>query len=242
MKIQLISFSGDMNPNYQMALVIDIINKSKADLILFPGHALRNSDDRNYVESCLSNEKVMALVEMKNDGIMNTPNELFLYREGEFEDMYTSQVFATADHVNGNTTLMNKLFDELPRRQFTCCKKRITVLQCGESAIVSGKGEGEFRFKDNPDLNKRFHKLMDETDIFLNPIHTIQGHQNFISRRRSVLSSGGRYYLSAACTENWEQSLKLKSIQYICHNGEELNIKPEIHEEDGYVSRTFEIK
>lgn len=241
MKIQLISFSGEMNPNYQMALVIDIINKSKADLILFPGHTLRDGEDRYYVEDSITNKKVTAIVEIKNDGIMNTPNELFICRKGIFEDMYTSQVFDTADKVNGNAVLMGKLFDELPRRQFTCCKKRITVLQCGESAIVSGKGEGEFRFKDNPILNKRFQELMDQTDIFLNPIHIIQGRQNHMSKRRSILSGGGRYYLSTACTENWKQSLDLKSLQYVYHNGKELTIEPEIHEDEGYMSRIIEI-
>lgn len=242
MKIQLISFSGELNPNYQNALIVDIINNSKADLILFPGHALRDADDRYYVGDCLTNEKVTAIIEIQKDGIMKSPNELFIYREGEFEDMYTSQVFSTADHVNGNAVLMNKLLDEMPRRQFKCCGKRFAVLLCGESAIVSGKGEGEFRFKENPAMNKRFEKLMNETDVFLNPIHSIQGHQNQISKRRSVLSSNGRYYLSAACTENREQSLDLKSLQYICHDGKELTLKPEIYEDEGYVSRTLEIK
>lgn len=241
MKIQLVSLYGDMNPNYQIATVIDIINNSTANLILFPGHILRDVNDRIYVQESLTNDKVIAVIEMREDGIMGTPNELFIYREGEFEDMYTSQVFTTADQVNGNAILMEKLLDELPRRQFTCCKKRFTVLQCGESAIVSGKGEGEFRFKDNPILNDRFKKIMDETDVFLNPIHTPQGRQNQIVKRRRVLSSGGRYYLSAACTKEWGQNLGLKSIQYICHDGKELNINPDIHEEEGYVSRIIEI-
>ncbi|NLZ18948.1 MAG: hypothetical protein GXY24_01585 [Bacteroidales bacterium] len=241
MKIQLISFSGDMNPNYQIASVIDIINNSEADLILFPGHTLRDENDRRYVEDSLTNKKVTAIIEMEEDGVMCSPNELFIYRKGKFEDMYTSQVFSKAEEVNGKTVLMEKLLDELPRRQFTCCEKRFTVLQCGESAIVSDKGGGEFQFKDNPGLNERFEKLMEETDVFLNPIHTIQGHQNHISRRRSVLSSGGRYYLSASCTKKWEQELTLKSLQYICHDGSELTIKPEVHKDERYVSRTIEI-
>ena len=86
MKIQLISFSGEMNPNYQVARVIDIINSSKADLILFPGHALRDRADREFVADALTNEKVTAIIEIARDGIMNnTPNSLFIYRDGEFE-------------------------------------------------------------------------------------------------------------------------------------------------------------
>ena len=91
-------------------------------------------------------------------------------------------------------------------------------------------------------MNRRFEKLMNETDIFLNPIHSFQGRQNHMAKRRRVLSSGDRYYLSTACTENDEQSLDLKSLQYICHNGDELAIEPEIHEEEGYVSRTLVIQ
>ena len=242
MKIQLISFSGELNPNYQMALVIDIINNSKADLILFPGNALRDVDDRCYVEDHLTNENVTAIIEIRKDGIMGSPNELFICRERKLYDMYTCQVFSQAEHVNGNAVLMEKLLDEMPRRQFECCGKKFTVLQCGESAIVSGKGDGEFRFKENQTMNQRFEKLMKDTDVFLNPIHTFQGRQNQISKRRSVLSSNKRYYLSAACTESWEQSLDLKSLQYICYNGEEIVIEPDIHEEERYVSRTVEIK
>ena len=242
MKIQLISFSGEMNPNYQVARVIEIINSSKADLILFPGHALRDGSDRKFVADALTNEKVTAIIEIARDGIMNnTPNSLFIYRDGEIEDMYSSQVFTRAEQVNGNTVLMEKLLDEIPRRQFKCDEKRVTVLQCGESAIISGKGDGEFRFKDNAKLNKRFEKMMDETEIFLNPIHTFQGHQNQISKRRAALSSGGRYYLSTASTNKPDQSLRLKSLQYICHDGKELFIKPDIHNEEGYVSRIIEI-
>ena len=241
MKIQLISFSGELNPNYQIKAVIDIINQSDADLILFPGHALRDEDDRKFVEGFLTNKKVTAIVEMEEDGVMGSPNELFIYRKGKFEDMFTSQIFAKAEEVNNNEVLVQKLFDELPRRQFTCKGKRFTVLQCGESAIVSGKGDGEFQCKENLELNDRFDRLLKETDVFLNPIHTIQGRQNHISKRRNVLSSEGRYYFSTACPKKFEQALTLKSLQYICHNGKELTIKPEIHEEEYYVSRTIEI-
>jgi len=124
MKIQLISFSGEMNPNYQMELVIRIINESNADLILFPGHALRDCDDRRYVEEHLTNKKVIAIVEIANDGIMKTPNELFIYRDGEFEDMYTSHVLATAEAILDARTMypnssLAALYDRLNSAKLT---------------------------------------------------------------------------------------------------------------------------
>ena len=81
----------------------------------------------------------------------------------------------------GFDILMEKLLDEIPRRQFECCGKRFTVLLCGETALLaSTKAEGykaSFRFKSNQKLNKRYEQLLASTDVFLNPIHDLQGEQ-----------------------------------------------------------------
>lgn len=249
MKIQLIGFDNELNPNYKLNLVSEIINSSDADLILFPGHTLRDEDDMVYVEGEITNDKPIVVVEMIDScptSCLHLHNALYLIRDGLFEDMYTSQIFANHEDINKNHILMAKLMDEIPRRQIECCGKRITILQCGETALLaSAKAEGykaSFRFKDNPELNKRYEAMLASTDIFLNPIHTPQGEQGVMAQRRATLSADKRYYLST-CSLSYELSgkLKSKSLQYVWHNGEELTIKPDIHEDDGYVSRIVDI-
>lgn len=249
MKIQLIGFDAILNPINKVEIFKEVVNNSDADLILFPGHTLRDDDDIDYLWPEIENEKSTVVFEVRDSlptGCLHLHNALFLWRDYGFEDMYTSQIFATADEIKGQEVLMARLFDELPRRQFECCGKRITVLHCGETALLaSAKSEGykaTFRFKDNPDLNKRYDAMLASTDIFLNPIHTIQGEQGVMAQRRATLSAHGRYYFSTcALPTEMNRKLKSKSLQYAWHNGQELTIKPDIHEDDGYVSRIIEI-
>ena len=250
MKIQLIGFDYGLNPNYKLDLVKETVNSSDADLILFPGHTLRDYDDLVYLEGNISNDKSTVVVEMIDSfptTCLHLHNALFLIREGLFEDMYTSQIFATAKDINRNHVLMSKLLDEIPRRQFECCGKHITVLHCGETALLaSDKAEGykaSFRFKDESELNERYEKMLASTDIFLNPIHDLQGEQGVMAQRRATLSSGGRYYFSTCeLNEGMWGKLSSKRIQYAWYDGQELTIKPDIHEDDCYVSRVIEIK
>lgn len=249
MKTQLIGFDFGLNPNYKLELFKEIVNGSDADLILFPGHTLRDFDDLYYLESDLTNIKstvVLELIHHQATSCLYLHNALFLLREGAIVDLCTSQVFAKADEIKGDEVLMAKLLDEIPRRQFECGGKRITVLQCGETALLSSsKAEGYkagFRYKDNAKLNERYEEMLASTDIFLNPIHTPQGEQGIMAQRRATLSTDGRYYLSTcSLSEDMPGKLKSKSLQYVWYNGQELLIKPEIHKDEGYVSRMVEI-
>ena len=250
MTIQLIGFDFGLNPNCKLDIFRTAVNDSDADLILFPGHTLRDTNDLLYLGPDITNEKSLVVLELEDSyptSCLHLHNSLYLYRDGEFESLYTSQIFATADDVKGKATLIAKLLDEMPRRQFQCCGKRITILQCGETALLaSSKAENykaSFRFKDNPELNRRYEELIASTDIFLNPIHDLQGEQGVMVQRRATLSASGRYYLST-CALNEEMSGKYNSkrIQYIVHDGEEMTLTPDIHEEDGYVSRVIEIE
>ena len=250
MRIQLIGFDYNLNPNHKLDLVKEIINGSDADLILFPGHTLRNYDDLDYLEDEITNTKSTAVLEIEDTcptSCLHLHNALFLIKEGESEEMFTSQIFATAEDINGFDILMEKLLDEIPRRQFECCGKRFTVLLCGETALLaSAKAEGykaSFRFKSSDKLNKRYEQLLASTDVFLNPIHDLQGEQGVMAQRRATFSADGRYYMSTcALNEDMLGKFTSKRIQYICHDGKELTVKPDIHDGEGYVSRIIEIQ
>lgn len=249
MKIQLIGFDFGLKLNQKRKLFIEIVNGSDADLILFPGHTLRDLADLYNMEPDLTNEKSVVVLELEDHYptcCLHLHNALVLVREGLAEDLYTSQIFTSAEEINREDVLMAKLLDEMPRRQFECCGKRITVLLCGETALLEST-EAEnyratFRFKDNAELNRRYEEMLASTDIFLNPIHTPQGRQWVMAQRRATLSADGRYYfLTGSLPQKSAGKLKSKSLQYIWHDGKELTIKPVIYEKGMYVSRIIEI-
>lgn len=251
MKIQLIGFNYNLRMNKRLKIFVDIINKSNADLILFPGHTLRNEDDIDRVCKDITNTRPSVVFELKDadpTGFMHTNNELYLYKDGVFYDTYSNQHFATAQQIKNNEMLMGKLFDELPRRTLTISGKRITILQCGETSLLECKrdndNQAEFRFADNELLNARYNEMLNSTDIFLNPIHLAQGGRQWLyNPKRITLSSNNRYYLSTSSLDKKAQGkLESKRIQYVYHNGEQVLVEPEISSDKSYVSRIIYIE
>ena len=248
MTIQLVGFDA-LKSSQKYNLFKKIVNESSADLILFPGNTFRDEADIMY--EGIDNKHSVIIIELGSaspTSCMGTTNELYIFRNGRPIDMFSCQIFATADDINrGGKNLMNKLFDELEsRRRITCCGKSIVILQCGETALLAcPKATGykaEFRFKDAPEMNKRYEKLLSTTDIFLNPIHTVQGEQGIMKQRRIALSANGRYYLStAALSDEMEGKLNSKRLQYIYYNSRELTVDSHCDQNKGYVSRTIEI-
>lgn len=250
MKIQLIGFDHGINSNQKRRIFEKVVNESYADLVLFPGHTLRNENDIDYLCSTIENHTTTVIFELKEadpTSCMHTNNELYIYQNGIFKDMYSSQIYATGDDIDKNENLMEKLFDEIPRRSFVCCSKRITILQCGETAMLESLKKdhykSQFRFRDNSLLNKRFEHMLKSTDIFLNPIHTIQGEQGIMMQRRIALSNDNRYYAStSSLDETMGGKFNCKRLQYVFYNGVELNIEPEINAKMGYVVRAITIE
>lgn len=249
MKIQLVGFDFCLNPNDRLDIVKEVINRSEADLILFPGHTLRDEDDIYYLSNKLTNIKSVVVLELEEadpTSCMHTRNELYIYRDGAFSDLYSSQIFSTADDIIGNEVLMEKFFDELFRRTLECCGKMITVLQCGETALLASskadRYKASFRFKNNDKLNRRYEQMLNSTDIFLNPIHDLQGEQGVMAQRRITLSADGRYYFSTcALNEEMANNFSSKRLQYAYFNSAALSSEPYVNSELGYVSRVFEI-
>lgn len=249
MIVQLIGFAYNLPARTRRCIVRDVINSSSANLILFPGHTLQDKNDVAYLKRSLVKRDLVAIFELEEgepSSVMPTRNELMMYRDGKIEDLYTSQLFSTNDDLKGKPRLMEKFFDESPRRQFELLGKRITIIQCGENSFLVGSRENnleaEFRFKDDPALVDRFNKMLKETDIFLNPIHPVQGEQGVMSRRRKFLSSDGRYYFSTCFLGENNKNLLIKSLQYAWYDGKELAIEPDKLVENRYVSRTIEIE
>lgn len=246
MKIQLIGYDFELNPNNKMDILVDAVNASTADLILFPGHSIRDLNDLLYAEQDIKNKSAVAILELEESlptSCMFMRNALYMLHGGLFFDLYTSQVFETEEDINGNDAIMDKLMDEMKRRQFACCGNRITVLQGGETAMLAGSGVNlDFRFSANGVLNRRYQSLLAGTDIFLNPVHETSDARGQLLQRMAALSADGRWcfytgMLGRDRMGNWSD----KQLQHIFHDGRELNVRPDIHDEEGFISRTVEV-
>ena len=98
-------------------------------------------------------------------------------------------MFSNSSEISNNYELANRFLHELEtNRRLKINGKNITILQCGEILILEyckSEDKGiKFRFSDDTGLNSRFEKILSNTDIFLNPIHTPMARQWQMEKRR----------------------------------------------------------
>ena len=65
MRIQLVGFDFNLNPIQKVEVFREVVNQSKADFILFPGHTLRDEDDLEYLKSRLTNKDSVVVLELE---------------------------------------------------------------------------------------------------------------------------------------------------------------------------------
>ena len=78
MKIQLVGFDFAINANHKIDIFKEIVNNSDADLILFPGHTLRDEEDVHYLCMHLENTKPTVVFELEKanpTSCMHTNND-----------------------------------------------------------------------------------------------------------------------------------------------------------------------
>lgn len=242
MIIELVSQHAGKTADNRLKHVIQIINNSTADLIMFAGHSLIRKNDVTELKRSLKNKKCSVLFETKEGG-----NHLYRIEDGKVIDMNTHQVFSQSKEVNKAPEKAEFLIDELEsHRCFEVLGQKCLVLQCGELNILKNyQAEGNcvaFRFDNNPALEKRFFNLLSHVNIILNPIHLPMGNQGKLSKRRYLLSSDGRAYFSACNAETASSlSLKQKSLQYALVNGEDKPATDSVLFGKSYIIRTFEL-
>ena len=96
MIIQLVSYKASLRANSRLKHTAEIINSSKADLILFSGHTLASHLDVFELNSLIDNKTTTAILEVKENAISKLNpvcNSLFLLKNGVIKDMYTHQLF-----------------------------------------------------------------------------------------------------------------------------------------------------
>jgi hypothetical protein len=247
MKMQLISFAFGLRYNTRLNLVVDIINQSNADLILFSGYTLGLEEHVLMLKKRIVNKRITSVFELKGDGGGYENNRQYLLSNGLVKKLRTHQLFAESNEIKNNKKLAEGFIDELIRtRHFEVNGAKVLLLLCGENNILKNKqNEGNkvvFRFNEDKQLTKRFNDIIKQTQIVLNPIHTPMGNQGKMHERRKWLSENNRYYFSASNTKKTNKNLHLKSLQYAYFNGEPI-VENECttDEQSHYISRTFTI-
>ena len=249
MVIQLVSFKSTLRADSRLRYTAEIINSSKADLILFAGHTLASHWDIDELNTLIDNDKTIAVIEVKENAIsvLNPVcNSLFLLQNGVAKDMFTHQLFSDSKNISTYRELGEHLMLELEtRRIFSAANRNVSIIQCGENNILRNiQSEGNravFRFEDDAIMNQRFADFLNNTDIILNPMHSPMGNQGKMRRRREFFSDNNRAYFSTANFED-EESIYNKSVQYACINGKEQEpMDVEVGKRDSYIVRTFVI-
>ena len=249
MIVQLVSYKSTLRADSRLQHTAEIINSSKADLILFAGHTLASHRDVDELNTLLDNNRTTAVIEVKKDTkskSLPVYHSLFLLQNGVTKDIYTHQLFTDSKTIKAYPELGEHLMLELEtRRNFSTANRNVSVIQCGENNILRNiQSEGNravFRFEDDAILNKRFADFLNNTDIILNPMHSPMGNQPKMRKRREFFSSNNRAYFSTANYVD-EEAIYNKSVQYACINGKEQEPKDvEVGKRDSYIVRTFVI-
>ena len=110
MKIELIGFDFELNPNNKMDILVDAVNASDADLILFPGRTIRDLNDLLYAEQDIKNKSSVAILELEESlptSCMFQRNALFMMHGGLFFDLYTRYDDSPMIHTKGTAEYPN---------------------------------------------------------------------------------------------------------------------------------------
>ena len=249
MIVQLVSYKSTLRADSRLQHTAEIINSSKADLILFAGHTLASHRDVDELNTLLDNNRTTAVIEVKKDTkskSLPVYHSLFLLQNGVTKDIYTHQLFTDSKTIKAYPELGEHLMLELEtRRNFSAANRNVSIIQCGENNILRNiQSEGNravFRFEDDAILNKRFADFLNNTDIILNPMHSPMGNQPKMRKRREFFSSNNRAYFSTANYVD-EKAIYNKSVQYACINGKEQEpMNVEVGKRCSYIVRTFVI-
>jgi len=229
MKVELVSLRRGITRKKRIDIVVDIINQSKSDIVLFCGHTILDENDCVELVTKVVNKDSLILFEVRQveeSSFIRLKNCLFRIEHGQLVNMFTNQFFASSQEIEGNEPLCERYINELEtKRIFNIKKKKCLVLQCGEINIIKNiQKEGNcpiFRLQNRKDLERRFFDLLNNCDIVLNPIHTPMGNQGKMEKRRELLSFDKRYYFSTSNSDK-KHSIESSSLQYSFYDGSRL--------------------
>ncbi len=232
-------------------IVSDIVNDSKADLLVFPGWTLDKKNDIQKLLAQLENKKTTVFFEWydrKRDEL--DAHNGYVLHKGRLIDQNVRQIFSSAKCVEKKDDFIDYYLGELEsKRLLKIGARKALWLSCGEINILKNKqAEGNkvvFRSTSKV-LTQRFNASLKKSDFIINPIHTPMGNQGKLSKRRVHLTRKDKVYISTCNVEvkdgrTISQLLKRK-LQYVVKIQKEITPFGSIlSEKNGFVSNLYEI-
>ncbi|RYY47083.1 MAG: hypothetical protein EOO06_13200 [Chitinophagaceae bacterium] len=233
MKVELISYTSDLDSALKLKLTKQLFNQSEADIILFPGHTIDTVKDLKHLSNSLeNNHRTVAFLELKEIGARGMTNWSFKIENNALINCNSNQQFVTSKDIEGNEQLAANLLHAINTSRLHKVKgKRVCYLICGEMNILTNIQGQDNKVVIRSDIYKKeFDEIFRSADIILNPLHTPMGNQGKMHKRRVYFSKKQGAYFSTANLEYKKQYAeeyfkRSKSLQYAYYNGKPL--KPE---------------
>lgn len=255
MKIGLLSFVVDKeHPERTRGheqVILDILRAlPELDMLVTAGWTLFSQNELDVLLAENLNQHTAVILETWTDIAGNFDHKGYAIQGNRVLVSRTPQVFASSSDVNRNPKLLADLLDLLEtERCLHVAGRCVTWLICGEINVLANvQSEGnraEFRFAEEANLADRWHAILNRTDIFVDPTHTVMGNQGKLHKRRELLSAGGRIFCSVSNVDTTgrdagdaKRRLGQKPVQYLYLTGMSQALDTVMHE-DGYVLRTY---
>ena len=245
MNIEIVAFIHGLS-NKRLDLTVEIINKTKARILLFCGHTIGFVNEIKEMRKLILNKKTYVIFELQDINSDKLSNCLYWINNGKILSLYSNQLFSRSQEIEGNYELADRMLYEFEnKRTLMIDGYKILIIQCGELNIIKNhqndNNNALFRLYDDKLLTKRFKTLLENVNIVLNPIHTPMGNQGKMHKRRELLSKHNTYYFSTSNTKEGLKDLNLDSLQYAYYNGNHIT---EIDREitSFSISRIYNIK
>ena len=256
-KIGLLAFAVDTrHPEKVLGnekVVLEILNSHPdLDLLVGAGYTIFSRSELEFILKGNRNNQTVALLETWKDSDGTFTHKGYAVQGKELLIKRTPQVFKTSEQISKNPDLMKEFFNELEaHRRLRIGNKSVTWLICGEINVLRNvQKDGnrvEFRIPHDRVLSDRFQRIFEETDIFVDPTHTVMGNQGKLSKRRAYLSAGGRTFCSTSNVDitdkdpvDIKRKLGGRSVQYLWKNSRALD-HDDIQHTDQLIFRTYSV-
>ena len=243
--VELVSYDGifvngcsNMKSDEAYMMALDIVAKSKADMLVFGGGLLSKKRNLNIFKKDLEKMGIMKelviVVEVSDEGssvwskgtYYNCIHILYCKNGmvGE-RGVMPAQLFSSSEELANmycRKELMEKLYMKMQTNIFVVKGRRCCVLQCGEINFLEGRDSVRVRGNGSEGYVEGINTMVErDVDVFLNVIHTPMGEQGVLQSKWRWLSENNRGCFAVCNSGESVSSLEsLSSLQYGFRDGD----------------------
>ncbi len=189
----------EINPT-NVDSMIEISDKSSADIILFPGWSLESDNQIRSIEDKNKNSRSVAFFSALDK---ENRERYYTLKNGRVQEVDVTQKFKASDDVSCSRVaeLLKEIGEKKEHRIIETSKLKALIFLCGEINCLRYSNIQKkvlFRYENKSDLFDDFLEQVAATNAILHPVHTPMGRPGFVNPKRIFLSKNSRIYLSTA--------------------------------------------